>query len=490
MKKSAMSMGLAAMVLSGCSMIPHYERPQAPVSQTWPQGPAYAAAATQVGGVPAAQLGWREFFTDPLLQQLIQTALENNRNLRQAALNVQLYQTTYRIQRAELFPGLSADAQEQRQHLPPGYSPFAAGRGGTGFTYGQYTATLGLTAYELDFFGRVRSLEAAALQNYFATIEAQRSAQISLIASVANAYLTWQTDQQLLQVTRDTLAAFQKSYDLTEKSFRVGVASGMDVRQAQTPLEAARANLALYTRQVANDVNALTLLLGAPLPAHLPAGRDLAQDDLLRPLPAGLPADVLQQRPDILQAEDALKAANANIGAARAAFFPRISLTAAAGTASGDLAGLFSGNAGYWSFAPRISVPIFTAGSLRASLDAAKIQKDLNVARYEGAIQSAFREVADGLAARATYAQQLKSQQDLVNSSKDYYRLAELRYRQGIDNYLTVLDAQRSLYSARQGLFNIRLGQLTSQVNLYKALGGGWFEHTQAGKTNHSPSRS
>ncbi|MEK8088626.1 AdeC/AdeK/OprM family multidrug efflux complex outer membrane factor [Thermithiobacillus plumbiphilus] len=485
MKKSALSLSLATIVLSGCSMIPAYERPQAPVSQNWPQEPAYAASDTDVGGVPAAQLGWREFFTDPRLQQLIQTALQNNRNLREAALNVQLYQATYRIQRAELFPAISADAQGQRQRLPSGYSPFGGSvGGGSGYTYSQYTATLGLTAYELDFFGRVRSLEAAALQNYFATREAQRSAQISLIASVANAYLTWQTDQQLLQVTRDTLAAFQKSYDLTEKSFQVGVVSAMDVRQSQTALEAARANLALYTRQVAEDLNALTLLLGAPVPADLPPGRDLAQDELLRALPTGLPADVLQQRPDILQAEYTLRAANANIGAARAAFFPRISLTAAGGTASSDLSGLFDSNAGYWTFAPRISVPIFTAGSLRASLDSARIQKDINVVRYERAIQSAFREVSDGLAARATYTQQLKAQQALVNSSQDYYRLAELRYQQGISSYLTVLDAQRSLYTAQQGLLNIRLGQLASQVNLYKALGGGWFEHTQAGSAD------
>lgn len=477
MKKIALSMSLAALALSGCSMIPSYERPSAPVSQTWPQGPAYEASAADAGGVPAAQLGWREFFTDPRLQRLIQIALENNRDLREAALNVQLYQSTYRIQRAELFPAVSADAQGQRQHIPPNFSPFSSGRG---ITYNQYTATLGLTAYELDFFGRVRSLEAAALQNYFATLEARRSAQISLIAAVANAYLTWQTDQQLLQVTRDTLAAYQQSYELTEKSFQAGVASGLDVRQSQTALEAARANLAQYTRQVAEDENALTLLLGAPLPADLPPGRDLAQDGLLRPLPAGLPAEVLQQRPDILQAEYALKAANANIGAARAAFFPRISLTASAGTASRELSGLFGDNSGYWTFAPRISLPIFTAGSLRASLDVARIQKDINVVRYERAIQAAFREVADGLAARATYASQLQAQEDLVKSSQDYYRLAQLRYRQGVDNYLTVLDAQRSLYNAQQGLLNVRLNQLVGQVNLYKALGGGWFEHTQA----------
>ncbi|MEW6611667.1 MAG: AdeC/AdeK/OprM family multidrug efflux complex outer membrane factor [Pseudomonadota bacterium] len=477
MKKIALSMSLAALALSGCSMIPSYERPSAPVSQTWPQGPAYEASAADAGGVPAAQLGWREFFTDPRLQRLIQIALENNRDLREAALNVQLYQSTYRIQRAELFPAVSADAQGQRQHIPASFSPFISGRG---ITYNQYTATLGLTAYELDFFGRVRSLEAAALQNYFATLEARRSAQISLIAAVANAYLTWQADQQLLQVTRDTLAAYQQSYELTEKSFQAGVASGLDVRQSQTALEAARANLAQYTRQVAEDENALTLLLGAPLPADLPPGRDLAQDGLLRPLPAGLPAEVLQQRPDILQAEYALKAANANIGAARAAFFPRISLTASAGTASRELSGLFGDNSGYWTFAPRISLPIFTAGSLRASLDVARIQKDINVVRYERAIQAAFREVADGLAARATYASQLQAQEDLVKSSQDYYRLAQLRYRQGVDNYLTVLDAQRSLYNAQQGLLNVRLNQLVGQVNLYKALGGGWFEHTQA----------
>jgi multidrug efflux system outer membrane protein len=297
------------------------------------------------------------------------------------------------------------------------------------------------------------------------------------VASVANAYLTWQADKELLKLTEDTLKAFDQSYKLTLRSNEVGVASALDVSQSRTSVENARVQLARYTRQVAQDQNSLALLLGTTIPDNLPASQPLAAD-LLTEVPAGLPSDLLQRRPDILEAEHKLLAANANIGAARAAFFPSISLTANAGTLSPDLSGLFKGGSGTWLFSPQINLPIFNAGSLRASLDYSKIQKEITVSQYEKTIQTAFQEVSDGLAARQTYNQQLQAQTDFVNANQDYYRLAERRYRIGIDSNLTFLDAQRSLFSAQQSLITDRLSQLTSEVTLYKALGGGWFEQT------------
>ncbi len=395
-------------------------------------------------------------------------SLENNRDLRVAALNIEAYRAQYRIQRADLFPAVDASFDGSRQRLPADLS-----QTGSSMISSQYGATLGITSWEIDLFGRLRALRDQALEQYFATEEARRSTQTSLVANVANAYLTLRADQAQLQLTRDTLGTYQKSYDLTKRSYDVGVASALDLRQAQTSVESARATLAQYTRLVAQDQNALVLLLGSGLPADLPQGRGLG-DELLATVPAGLPSDLLQRRPDILQAEHQLKAANANIGAARAAFFPNVSLTANAGTISPDLGGLFDGGSGTWLFKPSISLPIFNAGSLRASLDLAKVQKDINIAQYEKAIQTAFSEVADGLAARGTFNEQLQAQRALVDASSEYYRLADKRYRTGVDNYLTLLDAQRSLFSAQQQLISDRLNQLTSEVNLYKALGGGW----------------
>jgi multidrug efflux system outer membrane protein len=261
----------------------------------------------------------------------------------------------------------------------------------------------------------------------------------------------------------------------------VGVASALDLAQSRTSVESARVSLARYQRLVAQDENNLVLLLGTGLPANLPAPQPLSAD-MLNEMPAGLPSELLQRRPDILQAEHSLKAANANIGAARAAFFPSISLTASAGTASGDLSGLFKGGSGTWLFQPTINLPIFNAGSLRASLDYSKIQKDIGVANYEKAIQTAFQEVSDGLASRKTFVDQLKAQTDFVNANQDYYRLAERRYRIGVDSNLTFLDAQRQLFSAQQSLITDRLSQLSAEVNLYRALGGGWYEQTQTGQ--------
>ncbi|MHC8288325.1 efflux RND transporter outer membrane subunit EmhC [Pseudomonas sp. XS1P51] len=470
MSKSLLSIAVAAFVLSGCSLIPDYQQPEAPVAGQYPQGPAYSPA--QAPNQAAAEQGWKQFFHDPALQQLIQVALENNRDLRVAALNIDAFAAQYRIQRADLFPAVSANGTGSRQRVPAR----ASQTGEAGIT-SSYSATVGISAYELDLFGRVRSLSEEALQQYFATEEGRRSTQISLVANVANAYLTWQADKELRKLTQDTLGAFEESLKLTARSNEVGVASALDLAQSRTSVENARAQLARYTRQVAQDENSLVLLLGTGIPANLQTAKPLA-DDLLSDVPPGLPSDLLQRRPDILQAEYNLKAANANIGAARAAFFPSISLTANAGSLSPDLSGLFKGGSGTWLFQPQINLPIFNAGSLRASLDYSKIQKDIGVANYEKSIQTAFQEVADGLAARQTYTEQLQAQRDFVTANQDYYRLAERRYRIGVDSNLTFLDAQRQLFSAQQALITDRLAQLVSQVNLYKALGGGWNEQT------------
>ena len=473
MRQSLLSLAVASVLLSGCTMIPEYLRPDAPVDAAYPQGEAYANSAKAQTTTAAAELGWREFFRDPALQQLVEVALSNNRDLRIAALNIDAYRAQYRIQRSELFPSISAAGSGTRQRLPGDLS-----QSGEATTSGQYSATLGTSAWEIDFFGRLRSLNQQTLEQYFASEEARRSTQISLVASVANAYLTLQADQALLQLTRDTLETYRKSYSLTERSFNVGVADALSLSQARTAVQSAEASLAQYMRLVAQDRNALSLLLGNGVPANLPAG-EVLDADLLAEVPAGLPSDLLQRRPDVLQAEHALRSANASIGAARAAFFPNISLTANAGTASSQLSGLFDGGSGTWLFQPQINLPIFTAGRLKANLDYAEVQKDIQVAQYEKAIQTAFQEVADGLAARTTYEQQLQAQRALVATSEDYYGLAERRFRTGVDSYLTLLDAQRQLFSAKQQLIGDRLNQLVSEVNLYKALGGGWNEQTQ-----------
>ncbi|UZD98917.1 AdeC/AdeK/OprM family multidrug efflux complex outer membrane factor [Pseudomonas mediterranea] len=468
MRKLLSPLTAATLLLGGCSLIPDYQRPDAPVAAQYPQTSAYAPA---LSGLAAADQGWRDLFHDPALQQLIESALANNRDLRVAALNVEAYQAQYRIQRADLFPAISANATGSRQRLPGSLT----GTGKPGIS-SSYSTTLGISAYELDLFGRIRSLSDQASLIYLSSEEARRSTQLSLVASVASAYLTWRADQELLALTRDTLQSYEESLRLTERSNQVGTASALALSQSRTSVEDARARLAQFQRQVAQDFNNLTLLVGTSVADDLPA-RPLASE-LLTEVPAGLPSDLLQRRPDVLEAEYLLQAANANIGAARAAFFPSISLTANAGTSSNELSGLFKGGSGTWLFQPQINLPIFNAGSLRASLNYSKIQKDIRVSQYEKSIQTAFREVSDGLAARKTYKEQLVAQSDLVQANQDYYRLAERRYRIGVDSSLTYLDAQRSLFSARQTLIVDRLSQLLAEVNLYKALGGGWVERT------------
>ncbi|MBS7661077.1 AdeC/AdeK/OprM family multidrug efflux complex outer membrane factor [Pseudomonas lalucatii] len=456
---------VVALALGGCTLIPDYERPPAPVPADWPQGAAYNPA--QEGGVSAALLGWQQFFLDPALRQLVGVALDNNRDLRHAALNVEAYRALYRIQRSELFPTIDAGAAGVRQRLPDDLS-----RTGESGIQSQYDVSLGV-AYELDVFGRIRSLSRAALEQYMATTEAQRSVQIALVGDVATAYFTWRTDQALLKLTEATLDSYRQSLELIRASAEAGTASELDVRQARTLVDQARTQKALYTRRIAEDANALQLLLGTGIPADLPEA-DKPNIELLADFPAGLPADLLLRRPDIRAAEHRLLAANANIGAARAAFFPSIGLTGAAGTASRELSGLFDAGSGTWSLMPQINIPIFTAGRLKANLDYTEVQKNINVADYEKSIQTAFREVADGLAARDNLGGQVKAQRDLVENNQAYYQLARQRYDEGVDAYLTVLDAQRELFASQRQLLSDQLLQLNREVLLYKSLGGGW----------------
>ena len=469
MKQSLLSLAVAASLLSGCSLIPDYPSSDAQVQAQWPQGAAYGDSADNSQGNASAIL-WQDFFQDAALKQLIELALENNRDLKVAALNVEAYRSQYRIQRSELFPSLSADGQGSRQRIPG-----AMNASGDPTINSQYSATVGVNAWELDFFGRINSLSEQALQTFFATEQAARSTQISLIASVANAYLQWQADLALLELSQETFSTYENTLRLTQRSFDVGVVDALTLTQAQTAADSARVNLSRYQRAVAQDRNALAVLLGTQLPESLPQALDV-DSELLQALPAGLPSDLLQRRPDLLQAEHQLRAANASIGAARAAFFPRISLTANAGSLSNDLGDLFDGGSGTWLFQPRISLPIFTAGRLSANLDYAELQKDIRVAQYEKAIQVAFREVADRLAARFTYAEQVKAQRTLADASQRYYDLADRRYQNGVDSFLTLLDAQRQLFAARQQLIADRLAQLNTEVELYKALGGGWSQ--------------
>ena len=477
MKPIRMLSAIAAVAtLTACALEPPYERPDAPVVAAFPQ-PSPAPVDPQTAAATAtatADIGWRDFFSDVRLQRLIEIALDNNRDLRVAVLNIEAARARYRIQRSELLPGVDASASETAQGLPDALT--VPGQPSTTHTY---SANLGITAYELDLFGRVRSLSHAALQQYLSVEETRRSVQIALVAEVASAYLSERTDQALLEMTADTLTSQQASYELTQRSFEAETASAVDLRQAQTTLETARVNLARFRRLVQQDRNALLLLLGVPaLPADLPAPKSLDEQQLLTELPAGVPSEVLTQRPDVSAAEHRLIAANANIGAARAAFFPRITLTGSYGTMSTELDGLFDSGSSAWSFVPSITVPIFTGGANRANLELAEVLRNIDIARYEQAIQSAFREVADALVARGTLDEQLAAQQALVEATQDSHRLAEMRFSAGVDSYFAVLDAQRSLYSAQQAYLSTRLARLQNLVTLYKALGGGWNEQT------------
>jgi len=470
MNKTFLTTIAATLLLGGCSLIPDEMIPASAVSQAWPKGPAYDAVAEQArsGDHLIADQTWQDFFRSPKLRQVIALALENNRDLRVAVLNIETSRASYRISEAASLPSINADGSRTRSRTPKEVS--STGRTQIG---SEYSASVGVTSYEVDLFGRVHSLEAQALEQFFATEEAKAVTQISLVAEVANDYLTFLTDRKLLALTQETLDSQQKSYDLVVRKFERGVASRLDVTQARTSVDTAQANLALYTRQVAQDRNALELVVGAAVPEELLTGESIGTNDFVTNLPAGMPSDLLLRRPDIREAEHTLKAANAKIGAARAAFYPKITLTGTAGTESTNLTDLFMGSSMAWSFVPQISLPIFDGGTNEANLDTAKASRDIAVAQYEKAIQTAFREVADALAAYGTWGQQLDAQKSLVSSTTESYQLSHLRYDKGIDSYLNVLDAQRSLYSAQQTEISVELSRLSNLITLYKVLGGG-----------------
>ncbi|MCL1861555.1 MAG: efflux transporter outer membrane subunit [Proteobacteria bacterium] len=451
---------LMAAFAAGCTLAPRYERPALPVPSEW------EASGNEVAtSIVASDLPWRDYFTDTRLRAIIELALTNSRDLRIATLNIERARAMYRIQRADLVPSVDAAGGQNAQRVPESL--------GGAYINRQFSATVG-ASWELDFFGRVRSLNNQAVEAYLATEEARRSAQISLVAEIANVWLALAADRELLELARRTFDTQQKSVELIRKSFTAGAASALDLAQARTAMERARADSARYTAQLARDHNALSLLVGAPIPENLQATTLAGALSTVADLPAGIPSEVLTRRPDVLQAEHMLRASNANIGAARAAFFPRISLTAGFGTASPTLNELFDSGTRLWTFAPQITLPIFHAGALRASLDRAKIERDIQIAQYEKIIQSAFREVSDALADRATLAEQIDARSELVNAANESYRLSEARYRGGLDSHLVLLDAQRSQYGAEQELIATRLAEASNRVMLYKVLGGGW----------------
>lgn len=458
-----------ALTLGGCLRPKHYDRPASPVPAQWSTG---AASETGASSAPeAASIPWREFFKDEKLQSVIELALNNNRDLRIAALNVERVEAMYRIQRAQQFPTIGADASANLYRMPE-TSTFGAFSVPQAAIVRQYSLNVGVSAWELDLFGRIRSLKDQALEQYLATEQARSGTQITLISAVASSYLALAADRDSLRLAQATLETQQASLDLIQKTRDSGIASDLEVNQAKSLVESANAEIARLNGQVAVDVNALELLVGARVDdSLLPA--ELGNEDSLRELSAGLPSEVLLQRPDILSAEHQLKAAYANIGVARAAYFPRISLTAAAGLMSSDLSKLVGDKSGTWSFAPQASLPIFDFGARKANNKVAELERQIAVSQYELSIQSAFREVSDSLALRGRLLEQEGAQRRLVDSLDMTKRLSDTRYRVGIDSYLSVLVAQNSLYSAQQGLIALRLARLSNLVTLYKVTGGG-----------------
>ena len=465
------TIGLFLLALAGCTLIPKYQRPAVAIANNWPENAA--AQNAEVSTNAAADIGWRDFFRDPRLQQLIELALTNNPDLRMAMLNVEQTRALYKVQRNALIPTVDVNANGSRQRIATGF-----GGGNFTATFNQFNVNLGVVQYELDLFGRVRSLKRQALETYFATEEAQKSAQIALVAEVSAAYLTECELNEQLAVARQTLDATSSAYDLTKRSYEAGIRSELDLNVADTQMQTARSAEAGYEQQLAQAENYLVLLVGCPLPASLSAARPFDPQICLSDIPAGLPSDLLQRRPDILEAEHELEAANASIGAARAAFFPTVTLTGSAGTASSTLESLFAPGSQAWNFSPQIVWPIFAAGTAWNELQAIKAGKLIEAANYQKAVQTAFREVADSLAARAAVETQLAANQALVKSQQQTYELTQARFQQGVDSSLNVLTTQQNFYNARQNLIQSQYSRLFNLINLYQALGGGWRENS------------
>ncbi len=488
--------------LAGCTLDPAYQRPALPTASQYPSaGPAYQSDRAHRQAKPAKEvaanlIGWRAVFTDPRLQTLIGLALANNRDLRIAILGIASSQAQFRSERANLFPLITGTGEATLQGNPTNAAETSAapssatGYGGSAAPSASaathtisrlYQANLGFTSFELDAFGKVRSQTRSQFELYLSTVETRRATQISLVAEVANDYIALLADREQRSIARQTLAAQTRSYGITNAMFVHGTTTLLSLREAETTVDTARASLAQYTRAVAQDENALTFVVGAPIPADLPPGADLLHEAVMADLPAGVPSSLLTQRPDIMAAEHSLLAANALIGAARAAFFPSIALTGSGGVASSALNALFTPAAETWLFEPIVTIPIFSWGQNQANLDYARVQKRIDIASYERTIETAFREVADSLAARGTYLDQLEAQQRLADAYGDAYRIADLRFRAGADGYLTTLDTQQSLFAAEQTLVSLKAAQLQNLVTLYKALGGGWTATTVRG---------
>jgi multidrug efflux system outer membrane protein len=453
---------LCAVLLSACTLAPKYERPGMPVPVEYHKGAGLYGQAEQ-------NLGWREFFTDSGMQRLIETALANNRDLRLAVLNIEKVRAGYRIQRADLLPTIAASGQYSVTDTPAEFT-FTQQRTITR----QYTASLGFSAFELDLFGRIRSLTEQALETYYSVENDARTAQLSLVAEVAAVYLQLISDRELLDITRATYKNRKGQFELVRNKFNSGVASQLEVSQAQSIMEEARSNVSRYETRVGQDENYLVLLLGVPLPQDLPDVRKLSKVNMLADIPEGLPSSLLERRPDIQAAEHRLKGANANIGAARANFFPTISLTGAFGSMSSESSKLFTAGAEFWQFLPQVYLPIFDMGRNMARLDVSEAEKQIAVVTYEKTIQSAFREVMDSLVQRANIGEQMSAEAALLKSTSTAFELASARYDVGVDSYLNVLDAQRSLYSAQQSYISTKLLREINAIQLYKALGGGW----------------
>lgn len=441
---------VAPLLFSACSVAPGFERPQTPVSDRWPTG--------ETGD--ASEIDWKGFFNDARLRKLVELSLVNNRDARVAALNVEQIRAQYRIQRSALFPSIAAGTSATLQDT--GNAQIR-----------NYDLSVGVSSYELDLFGRVRSLNRSALEQYLSSGEANRSARLALVSEVATQYLTERALLKQISLSEQTLGATGKTYDLMKQRFDAGDASELDVQSVNTQVQTAKVNLANYRQQLAQTRNALTLLVGGPLPGNLPKGGSLG-DRLLDDLSPGLPSQLLTRRPDIREAEHNLFAAHANIDAARAAFFPSVTLTGNAGFASNSFSNLFQSGSGAWLFAPQINVPIFTGGRLRANLDSARIRREIEVAQYEKAIQTAFREVSDALVARRGLNDRISATEALVGAQQKRFELADARYQRGVDSYFQVLSAQQDLYGAQQNLIQLHLARMANRVTLYKALGGGW----------------
>lgn len=453
---------LLSLLLAGCSLTPIYEQPTAPVAAS------IGEASTAETAETLELLQWHQVFMDPQLQGLIRQGIDQNRDLREAVLNVQAARAQYRIQHADTLPQVGIYGEAGRQRTPGSLTPT-----GQSDTSGLY-ALGGMATYEADFFGRIRSLSDQALQLYLASAEGHRSAQIALVSEIANAYLTWVVDNQLLALAQQTQQSREKTLHLVESQYKLGVATQLDLSQAKGAVYETASRAAEFSRRVEQAKHALQLLVGSADTLSLTAPVAIDTVVQLAGIPATLPSSVLLQRPDVLAAEYEIRAANGNIGAARAAFFPRISLTAAGGVASADLSNLFDGGAGAWSFLPRLDLPIFDFGQRQANLDLAEVQRDIRITRYEKAIQTSFKEVADALMARKKYREQLQAQEALVQEAQISLNLSERRYETGIDSFLHVLDAQRTLFDAQQYLLTSRLQQQLNLVQLYRSVGGGW----------------